>query len=74
VTAAPTPIAPELLAILVDPVDRQPLLADGDRLVNTARGMAYPVIDGIPVLLSRAAVELTDPPVPTPGAGDPSSG
>lgn len=63
-TATPSPLAPELLAVLVDPVDRRPLVPDGDRLVNPSRAVAYPVVDGIPVLLPQAAVVLTDPPAP----------
>lgn len=44
---------PELLAILVCPLTRQPLRYDEARqeLVSEAAGLAYPVRDGVPVML-----------------------
>ena len=46
-----------LLAKLVCPVTRTPLLWDADRseLVSEAAGLAYPVRDGVPVLVAREA-------------------
>mgnify|MGYP002653454731 FL=1 len=41
----------KLLEILVCPIDRQPLEDHGDYLVNPRLNKAYPVQDGIPVLL-----------------------
>lgn len=50
----------ELLAILVCPVSKASLVAsaDGDELLCAASGLAYPVRDGIPVLLADEAREL----------------
>jgi uncharacterized protein YbaR (Trm112 family) len=46
-----------LLALLVCPVTRTPLKWDGDRkeLVSEAAGLAFPVRDGMPVLLVEEA-------------------
>ena len=54
------PIDPWLLAKLVCPVTRTPLLWDDARgaLVCDATGLAYPVRDGVPVLLLREAVAI----------------
>ena len=53
---APT-IDPELLAILVCPMTRTPLRLDAGRgeLVSDEAGLAYPIRDGVPVLLIEAA-------------------
>ncbi len=50
----------ELLAILVCPVSKTSLVVsqDGDELQCVASGLAYPVRDGIPVLLAEEAREL----------------
>ncbi len=50
-------IDPELLAILVCPLTRQPLRYDEARqeLVSEAGGLAYPIRDGVPVLLIEEA-------------------
>ena len=47
----------ELLAILVCPATRTPLRWDEDRqeLLSEAAGLAYPVRDGIPVMLIEEA-------------------
>ena len=45
----------KLLEILVCPIDRQPLEDHGDYLVNPRLNKAYPVQDGIPVLLVEEA-------------------
>ncbi len=47
----------ELLAILVCPVTRTPLRWDEARqeLVSEAAGLAYPVRDGVPVMLVEEA-------------------
>ncbi|EQA99053.1 uncharacterized protein YbaR (Trm112 family) [Sphingobium wenxiniae] len=51
------PVDPWLLAKLVCPVTRGPLRWDAERgeLVSEAAGLAYPVRDGVPVLLAREA-------------------
>ncbi len=50
-----------LLARLVDPVDHQPLLyvASEDLLYNPRRHRAFPVRDGIAVLLEDESLEVT---------------
>lgn len=47
----------ELLALLVCPVTRTPLRWDAEReeLVSDAAGLAFPVRDGVPVLLVEEA-------------------
>ena len=49
-----------LLDILVCPVTKAPLTlnAEGTELISTLSGMAYPVRDGIPVLLETEARTL----------------
>lgn len=50
-----------LLAILVCPADRgQLLLVEGECLYNPRLRRAYPIQDGIPVLLVDEAVTVTD--------------
>jgi len=53
-------VRPELLALLVCPVTRTPLTWDAERqeLVSEAAGVAYPVRDGIPVMLIEEARPL----------------
>lgn len=50
-----------LLEILVCPVTKAPLTlnADGSELISKVGGMAYPVRDGIPVLLESEARTLS---------------
>ena len=51
----------KLLSILVCPVSKAPLiwLADSNELVCLASGLAYPVRDGIPVMLESEARQIT---------------
>lgn len=53
---------PRLLDILVCPVTKAPLTWDADRqeLLCKASRLAYPVRDGIPVMLEEEARPLTD--------------
>ncbi len=53
----------KLLAILVCPMTRTPLRYDRDRqeLVADRAGLAYPIRDGVPILLIEAAREF--PPI-----------
>jgi uncharacterized protein YbaR (Trm112 family) len=44
-----------LLAILACPVCRAPLRLEGERLVCTATQAAYPIEDGLPILLAERA-------------------
>lgn len=55
------PIDPWLLERLVCPATRTPLRQEGDRLVSDAAGLAYPIRDGVPVLLVEAARPISDP-------------
>ncbi|MCU0891531.1 MAG: Trm112 family protein [Sandarakinorhabdus sp.] len=54
---------PRLLGLLVCPLTRQPLRYDRERqeLVNDTAGLAYPIRDGVPVLLPDAAREFLPP-------------
>lgn len=51
---------PDILAVLVCPVTRQPLVFDAERqeLVSPAARLAFPVRDGIPVMLEDEARPL----------------
>jgi len=55
-------IDPRLLEILVCPVTRTILRYDRERqeLVSKAAGLAYPVRDGVPVMLAAQARQLSD--------------
>lgn len=57
--AAP-PLDPWLLEKLVCPLTRTPLRWDADRqaLISDAAGLAFPVRDGVPVLVAREAMAL----------------
>ena len=52
----------KLLEILVCPVTKGTLSYDRDKqeLVSRAAGLAYPIRDGIPIMLPGEARELTD--------------
>ena len=53
-------IDPRLLDVLVCPVTRAPLRYDEDaqELISEAAGLAYPVRDGVPVMLAEEARPL----------------
>lgn len=53
-------IDPALLAILVCPVTRTPLRHDATtgELISDEAGLAYPIRDGVPVMLVEAARQL----------------
>lgn len=53
-------IDPWLLSILVCPMTRTPLRYDGDaqELISDAAGLAYPIRDGVPVMLVEQARQL----------------
>jgi uncharacterized protein YbaR (Trm112 family) len=53
-------IDPTLLQILVCPVTKEPLRWDKDaqELISTAAGLAYPVRNGIPIMLPEEARKL----------------
>ncbi|MDC9726251.1 MAG: Trm112 family protein [Candidatus Thioglobus sp.] len=48
----------ELLKLLVCPKSKAPLEQVGDELVCKTSGLAYPIEDGIPVLLEEEARKL----------------
>lgn len=55
-------IDPRLLAILVCPVSKGPLIYDraAQELVSRKAGLAFPVRDGIPIMLPEEARLLDD--------------
>ena len=55
-----TGIDPKLLEILVCPLTKGPLTYDSDaqELISDAAGLAYPIRDGIPIMLPEEAREL----------------
>ena len=55
-------VDPKLLEILVCPVTRTTLTYDREKneLVSKAASLAYPIRDGIPIMLPEEARELSD--------------
>ena len=55
-------VDPKLLEILVCPVTRGQLTYDRERqeLISKKAGLAYPIRDGIPIMLPDEARELSD--------------
>ena len=55
-------IDPKLLEILVCPVTKTALIYDREKqeLVSKAAGLAYPIRNGIPIMLPGEARELSD--------------
>ena len=53
-------MTPELAALLVCPITRTPLRLDeaAGNLVSDEAGLAYPIRDGVPVLLAEEAWRL----------------
>jgi uncharacterized protein len=53
---------PKLLEILVCPVTRSPLSYDREKqeLVSKAAGLAFPIRNGVPVMLAAEARPLSD--------------
>jgi uncharacterized protein YbaR (Trm112 family) len=53
---------PKLLEILVCPVTKGTLVYDRDRqeLVSKSAGLAYPIRNGVPIMLEGEARSLTD--------------
>jgi uncharacterized protein YbaR (Trm112 family) len=60
--AEPREPDPRLLEIMVCPVTKMPLTYDRDRqeLVSRAARLAYPIRDGIPIMLAEEARPLGD--------------
>ena len=75
-TAAPKPdprkpdlqnaVDPKLLEILICPASRQPLRYDRERneLISDAARLAYPIRDGVPIMLIGEARSLDEPGAP----------
>ena len=57
-----TDIDPKLLEILVCPVTKTALVFDREagELISKAAGLAYPIRDGIPIMLVDEARQLND--------------
>lgn len=55
-------VDPKLLEILVCPLTKRPLRYDPDRqeLISEQAGLAYPIRDGIPIMLVDEARPLED--------------
>ena len=55
-------VDPKLLEILVCPVTHKPLIYDRERqeLVSEAAGLAYPIRDGIPIMLEDEARRIEE--------------
>jgi uncharacterized protein YbaR (Trm112 family) len=66
-------VDPKLLEILVCPLTKGPLRYDAQReeLVSEQAGLAYPIRDGIPIMLIDEARKLDDSPR-SGGAAGPS--
>jgi uncharacterized protein YbaR (Trm112 family) len=60
-------IDPKLLEILVCPLSKSPLRYDRDaqELISDQAGLAYPIRDGIPIMLVDEARQIDQPKAPT---------
>ena len=58
----PVAVDPKLLEILVCPLTKGPLVYDAKKqeLFSKRAGLAYPIRDGIPIMLADEARPLTD--------------
>ena len=56
-------VDPKLLEILVCPLTKGPLTLDAERneLVSKQANLAYPIRDGIPIMLVDEARQIEDP-------------
>jgi len=61
-SAAPRKADPKLLEILVCPLSKGPLRYDAERqeLISDKAGLAYPIRDGIPIMLVDEARQIDD--------------
>ena len=59
-TQPSVPVDPRLLEILVCPVTKEALVYDraANELISRAAGLAYPIRDGIPIMLPEEARHL----------------
>ncbi|MSP05425.1 MAG: Trm112 family protein [Acetobacteraceae bacterium] len=62
ITPPPVPVDPRLLEILVCPLTKGPLEYDraACELISRRAGLAYPIRDGIPIMLPEEARKLAD--------------
>ena len=62
--AAPPRVDPKLREILVCPLTKGPLRYDAaaQELISDQAGLAYPIRDGIPIMLAEEARELDSKP------------
>ena len=58
----PSPVDPRLLEILVCPLTKGPLEYDREagELISRTAGLAYPIRDGIPIMLPEEARKLDE--------------
>ncbi len=68
-SAKKTSVDPKLLEILVCPLTKGPLRYDEEaqELISDRAGLAYPIRDGIPIMLVDEARALDDKARPVPG-------
>ena len=61
-TPTHVPVDPRLLEMLVCPLTKTTLVYDRDaeELISNAAGLAYPIRDGIPIMLVDEARKLDD--------------
>lgn len=53
-------IDPKLLEIIVCPLTKEKLILKDNELISYSAGLAYPIRDGIPILLIDEARKLED--------------
>jgi len=65
------PLNAALVQLLVCPISKGSLAwnADNDELISASAGLAYPVRDGIPIMLSSEARAITSRMAPIPLSG-----
>ncbi len=73
---SPQDVDPKLLEILVCPVTKGPLEYDraAGELISRGAGLAYPIRDGIPIMLADEGRPLDDDAAPGPSSGQQSNG
>jgi len=56
------PLDPKLLEVLVCPITKEPLTYDREReeLISRKAGLAYPIRNGVPIMLPDEARTLSD--------------
>lgn len=65
-------VDPELLALLVCPLSRRPLVQVGERLLCYDSRKAYRIEDGIPIMLVEEATDIPESELPDPYKGKPA--